>query len=843
MAIRLVNITGFSSCDGFTLANLTDVLPSDTQNFIEGQDCKSATGDIINLPTLHIYMSGGSFVARGVNGADLGSTGYISPENFDFYGFAFAVDDERQVGSIVACYKVKYGWYYVNCNVFGNAESNANYQAIIGAEQPAYTWRAVPGVSGKLGSFSFSMVKDEHIGNGDPVTDAPSSYIERLTTTSYLANLFNGIPYNTETDAIYAGQVDKMTILVPATESGGHTIVGYRYLKFYMGGNSTPFFTCNQPYSWENRWLGFIIDEDNEVAKICVIERDGDQYDYLKIAMSNAEMEQMYLWLHSHVEDDGDSMDNYDNDQDEGGTDWNPWHDFPVPGSGSPTISAIDTGFTTMFRMEVEDLKSLAGYLWSSSFVDNVSKFFSDPREILIGLMMMPVRPTASSNKSNIKAGKIDTNVQGYKVTDQYRLIDMGTLNFHEVSHTFLDYPPNTKCTINLPYCGEHSLDINEIQEKTLHLYYCFDMMTGACVALLKVGDSYSYSFGGQCGVQIPTSSEDFGRAYAGVLSAGASLGTLISSIATGGLAAPVALGATANMLANGMNMTPQVTSSTGGGGTAGFLGNQVPFVKIELPKPLMASEKEDEKYTEASRQYSFLGKTTYRNMVLKNCSGFTKCMDAHLEDIVCTAKERDLIMDHLKGGVIIKKNGSPTPTLTPTHQTGYYMMAFMKMKSENNAIGKSWAEGTEESEILKLEGALVYDWSVSNPKVLIEGDARVYNYCYIPLLGRFYYITDIILRSGSIQEVSLEVDPLQSFMGDPDNDVKGILTCRAIVERQQSSGNLYMTDSYVWTRANKDVITNGFTGGDSDYRDGASGWQAFVRDNNSYILTIAGGE
>lgn len=759
---------------------------------------------------------------------------------------ALGYDDELQTAYYFAVGKYYYNnsWEEKMYGTLGDdaAKKASLYRAITHAIPVLHEWKPVPAVTGKLGTFNFSMVKEEHIGDGSPVTDAPESYIERLTTSSYLPNMFNSIQYNTEIDVIYSGQVDKMTVEVPAVESEGHWIVGNRYLKFYMAGASTPFYISYQPFSWENRWLGFIIDEDNEVAKICIIKRDGNTYDYLNTSMSDAEMGQMYLWLHSHIpEDDGDSMDNYDNESDEGGTDWNPWFNFPVPDSGKPQISAIDTGFTTMYKMDVEDLRELSDYLWTNTFVEAVSKFFSDPREIIIGLMIMPVSPTAASSKTEIKAGRISTGVSGYKVSDQYKLIDMGSLNFHEVSHTFLDYSPNTSCTIVLPYCGEHSLNINEIQNETLHLYYCFDVLNGSCVAILKVGQSYSYCFGGQCGVQIPTSSQDFSRAYSGVLAAGASLGTLISSIATGGLTAPIGLGSVANVLSNGMNMSPTVTSSTGGGGTSGFLGNQIPFVKIEIPKPLMASEKVDEKVTEAARQYSFVGKTTYRNMRLGSCRGFTKCLQVHLEKLKCTSSEQASIERALMDGVIINPSGSTTPTLVPAHSAPYIMMAFMKMTSENNVIGKTWKTGTEESEILKLEGAIVYNWSVSAPRILIEGDLRGYNYCYIPLFERYYFITDIVIKTGNTQEVSLSVDVLQSFKGDADNDIPGILTSRAIVERQQNSGNLYMTDSYVWTRADKDIITNGFTGGSESYRDGASGWQAFIRDNNCYILTIAG--
>ena len=119
MSIRLVQIMGFNSCSGFTLNSLSDTLFSQTPNFTQGANIlNTASGnDVINLPTLHIYSpSGTGFTAYGIKGVDLGSTGFVTSDNYDFYGLAFAVDDDQQLGSIVCCYKIKdQNYYYCNC--------------------------------------------------------------------------------------------------------------------------------------------------------------------------------------------------------------------------------------------------------------------------------------------------------------------------------------------------------------------------------------------------------------------------------------------------------------------------------------------------------------------------------------------------------------------------------------------------------------------------------------------------------------------------------------------------------------------------------------------------------
>ena len=172
-------------------------------------------------------------------------------------------------------------------------------------------------------------------------------------------------------------------------------------------------------------------------------------------------------------------------------------------------------------------------------------------------------------------------------------------------------------------------------------------------------------------------------------------------------------------------------------------------------------------------------------------------------------------------------ESGSSTPSDTPT-VAGNTVITFLKCSSENNVIGKSWDETT-----LALEGKLIYNQSITSPKFLVSRNAIGYNYCYIALFGRFYFINDIVCRENGMEEISLSVDVLQSFKD-------GILNCKAIIERQKSKGNLYMTDAYMWTKAKKKIVTVPFMGGSYQYVNSA-GQQSFERANNSYVLTIAG--
>ena len=691
-----------------------------------------------------------------------------------------------------------------------------------------HNWKAVPSLTGKLGTFNFSMIGEEYINNGEFVGNAPESNLERLLEPiqSYISNM----PLITETPILYAGKVYYMTI---TQQSIGGIIA--TQLKFYMHEGATPFWT-ETILDPTKEYLSFIIDEENEIAKVSIIKKGTGDFSYNSGTYTATDKNNMWIFLRNHIAtEDEESIDNFDN-TDNGGDNWNPYHNYPISDTSIPSKSAINTGFTSMFEVTQQELKDLSDFLWSDTFVDNVKKFFNDPREIIVGLMIMPVIPDKEGTNTEIQAGGISTGINGRKLTSQYKEIDFGYVDIHEVSKTFLDYPPNTKISVYLPYCGEHSLDVNAVQNEKLHLKYVFDMLSGAVIAKMEAGTKgWIYCYGGQAGVQIPTSAEDFTRQYSSILSAGATIGSTIATIATGGLTAPLAIGSAASMLSNGMNLAPDVQYNSGGGGTAGFLAQQQPYIRLEIPKPLVAGDKEAQ-----SSQYEFLGKTTYQNLKLSSCSGFTKVIKAHLENIPCTAAEKAEIEKALQTGVIIQ-SGSPKPTVTPT-TTGNIVICFMNMKSENEVIGKLWDTGTNESLIYKIEGTLIYDQDIMHPIILIEGDARNYNYSYIDIFKRYYYIDKIVIRSADIQEIHLSADPLQSFKGESSTSyVNGILDCRAIVERQKKKGNTYMTDPYIWTRADKDIITQPFTGGNASYRN-TKGEQYFDRTNNTYILTIAGG-
>lgn len=670
-------------------------------------------------------------------------------------------------------------------------------------------WKSWPSVTGKNGTFNFTMLKDESINLDGSMTNFQTGDFSKFSEQTLLSSLLSNVPVGVETPVIYAGRVDYLSVTRGAISPG---VLPTLTVKIYYNNAVIKTITTTT-----NGYISFIVDNEKQIARVSLVK----PYDAAGITRYDAtgfktdsDSAQLYNWLNAHSPDP-------EINEPEGDGDADPWNDIGISGLTAPTASGVATGFTSMYQVSAAQLKSLAAYLWSDNFFDNVTKFFNDPREILIGISLMPIEPDTGGAK-NISAGGVDTGIQGLPLASQYKTKPMGSITIkEEKTAKFLNFPPNTRIFANLPYVGCHELNVHDIMGKTLTLTYLFDFLNGCCVAELAISGgekTHRYFYSGSCAVQIPTSAEDFGRQYSAILSSGVAFGSALAAPFTGGLTAPMAIGALGNTLNNGMAMSPNVEYSSGGGAITGFLSSQTAYLIVELPNEKIADS-----------QKNFIGRPSFMTKTLSSVSGFAKCMNAHVKNIPCTGKEKDEIEANLKAGVLIE-TGSPTPAVTPT-VAGNTVLAFMNMKSENNVIGKTWDRGTDEDAILKIEGKQIFDQSVLTPKFLISGNLMGFNYCYIALFERFYYVTDIVAKSGNLMEVSLKCDPLQSFKTQ-------ILNCSAVIERAGSDSliNSYFNDGMYWTQANKTVKFIPFLNDEGDEL-------TIPRNANSYILTIAGGD
>lgn len=309
--------------------------------------------------------------------------------------------------------------------------------------------------------------------------------------------------------------------------------------------------------------------------------------------------------------------------------------DIDIP--GLPSLSAVDTGFITLFNPSAGQLKNLANYMWSNGFdLDTFKKLFADPMDCVLGLSIVPVAVPNGGSKT-VNVGNISTDIAMTAAASQYVEVDCGTLNVNEFWGAYLDYDPYTKAEIYLPYIGAHPLAVDDIMGKPVHVVYHVDILSGACTAFVKCGGSVLYEFIGQCSSSIPITGNDWTNVINGVISIAGAIGSMV---ATGGASAPMALGSIASTAVN--SMKPNVEKSGSMSGTGGMLAVQTPYLILTRPRQALPSG-----------QNSFMGYPSFITENLGSLSGYTEIESVHLEGISATEQEISEIETLLKTGVI----------------------------------------------------------------------------------------------------------------------------------------------------------------------------------------------
>lgn len=329
----------------------------------------------------------------------------------------------------------------------------------------------------------------------------------------------------------------------------------------------------------------------------------------------------------------------------------------PVDFPDIPTLSSASTNFITLFTPTLSQLRNLSSYMWSDLFsIETFKKLFANPMDAILGLSIVPVDVPVDSVKP-VVVGNISTDINMNVASTQYVEVDCGSLTIREFWGSYLDYAPYTKCSVYLPYIGTHAIKTDDIMGKTIHIKYHVDILSGACAAYIKCGDSVLYQFIGQVSSSIPISAVDFTNVINGALNIVSSVGTLV---ATGGFSAPASIAklgadaasdytrghkwsAGASMVQDVMGMKPEVERSGAISGTGGMLSAQKPYLIIERPRQALPKYQND-----------YTGYPAFVTRKLRQLSGYTEVENIHLENIPCTEKEADEIVSFLESGVIL---------------------------------------------------------------------------------------------------------------------------------------------------------------------------------------------
>lgn len=231
-----------------------------------------------------------------------------------------------------------------------------------------------------------------------------------------------------------------------------------------------------------------------------------------------------------------------DFDYDEGGSGQYP-EDTITPVSGSGV--SIGGKFCTTYQVSTAQLKAISTYFWddgSDGFISKYINAVNNPIESILSVGYMPISVSGSSGSDSIFIGNVNLTEQasdctGYTIDNTTRTITVGTLDIPEVYNSFLDYQPYTNLSIFLPYIGFKTLPPNLFMGKTIKVEYAFDLITGACKALLSANGKFVLSFDGDCMIKIPLTASNNSDVFMQRLRSAVEAGVALASAGIGSMA------------------------------------------------------------------------------------------------------------------------------------------------------------------------------------------------------------------------------------------------------------------------------------------------------------------
>ena len=744
-----------------------------------------------------------------------------------YYTFRFAVNHDTQRATV--CIVWKYSWYTLAAEAVENDTTSATlYQTLMGHIQPEFTWSSVPAISGKNGILNLPTLFSQPT-DGEPVTGADMSAFFKWNMNAEISALSGGKILNEETLIVVSGDDFRCTATWNSTTSVT--------IKFYMPEQTTPFASTTYTLSNASDEIFFAMlewdftqEEQHEWARPSFIIHDGvtGKYSYNTETVSDSLFEDYYAWISASI-GGGYTIWGDENDE-QGGDGYGIPTDEPIPEPALPTISSLNLNMTKMYKCTKEQINAFWDWLNDPDTQIENNLFGNDPLQAIVGINICPVDISADGNPEIVFLGN-HTNVFAPRVTDQFQDIDCGTITLDSYMHgSYLDFAPYTSIKCVVPYVGAIQLDPDDVmpsvdpntgkyKKKKLQLKLRLDVLTGVCVAHIYVNNSLHYEAGGQINIPVPMTQKDYTEVGNTVRRAISNVAQSIAQSAvigamTGGMAgAGVGIGGA--LISSGMDIAlskPKYTYvQAGAGASSSFLGIDRPYLLIEIPK--LARPANDEKY---------FGMPSYITGKIKKFTGYGKFRNPHLDSLTCTEREKDEIASLLASGIInqIDTNAeSATPSDTPT-TSGNTVITFLKNKSDKNVMGKTFSATQK-----KVEGKLIYDNSITTPVFLIDGDITGYNYAYIGLFSRFYYISDVVVKNNGMCEVHMTSDPLQSFKSN-------IKELEAICERSENKNNFYINDGAMIIKQDSYVFTKQFEKSNAHF--------SFNKGNASYTLILA---
>lgn len=330
-----------------------------------------------------------------------------------------------------------------------------------------------------------------------------------------------------------------------------------------------------------------------------------------------------------------------------GGSGWYYSNNDTIDIPSFPSIQVIDFGFSAIYNPSVSDMQSIARWLWSDDFEQNIKLNYTDPFNNIIAIAMVALDIT--SVPSFFRIGNVESELSVPRVTRQYLELDCGSVNVGEYWAGFLDY--DASYTIWLPFIGYRSLKPDDMVNGVIGVVYHIDLLTGSAVCFIWTRKEdgikhvlYTYS----CNVfyNVAFSGANFINMYNQQLSATVS-GISNAVQSAGQLASGDIIGGITNLLTGSATAQRQYETAKpdygrGGnsGGNSGLFSIRYPYLIQSLP------------IGQAPANYNKLhGVPSQIYSKLSDLTGYTEIDSINFDGLEASSAEKSELLNIMKSG------------------------------------------------------------------------------------------------------------------------------------------------------------------------------------------------
>ena len=324
-------------------------------------------------------------------------------------------------------------------------------------------------------------------------------------------------------------------------------------------------------------------------------------------------------------------------------------YDYPGEDIGFaslPTNGVMGIGYLKLFNPTTAQLTDAFDVLWTTSFsewYEALIKAVYKPMNYIISLMLTAC-PVSSSGSQRIYFGSYDTGVSSAVVSNQYAVVDCGSINVPLKYGSVLDYSPYQQAQLFLPFVGFRSLNVDQIAGGSIAIKYNVDLFTGSAicqVVISNIGSNTSalYSYDCNVSMQVPITGDNYAQMFTSLFSMGMS--TAMSAGSVGGFMESVGKGIPSSLAS--ASSTQRIEQSGHLSSNTGVLGHEKPYLVLQ-----QVNQSKPQGYE------SFNGYPSNITSSLSSLSGYTVVESIHLHIDGATDDELNEIYRLLKEGVIL---------------------------------------------------------------------------------------------------------------------------------------------------------------------------------------------